>query len=436
MKVIEAAAAHLGTAVPGSPALLAAFPGGDARTGLSTLISLILVLLCGAVLLAVFFIYRHTVGKMRRTTLMEDYRKEAEAYEKSGKFVSAAVLYESHLKEREKAAELYERGGDYRQAASLYDLLGMSGKAKEMYRECGDFESAAEVSVLEGDYEEAAKLYHSAGKKIDAATMLERAGRKLAAVRLYRESGEYRKAAQLLDEEGMLREAAEMFGIPLRDKQIGDCIDEFYAYALKLERAGERQAALEVFRAIDRSDPLYRDVKERLGALAPSAAGEEERVQGTTLRSFIRGSRIEPKYALKLWIHILKALQEGYRAGRACGSLSPDTIVIDARNAISFLPQSVSPVYVSPEALKGEKPDACSDIYSAGIILYEMLMGNLEGLGSARVSDAVEDVPEWLDEIVLRCIRKVRQDRYSGIETVFSDMKNLSEKRRGSTGPK
>jgi serine/threonine-protein kinase len=89
----------------------------------------------------------------------------------------------------------------------------------------------------------------------------------------------------------------------------------------------------------------------------------------------------------------------------------------------------VSTVYASPETLRGAEPDACSDIYTAGIILYEMLMGDLEGLGSARITDSVEDLPEWLDELVLRCIRKVREDRYQNIEEIFGEVKALSKKR-------
>jgi len=396
--------------------------------GLSVLMFLLLSVLLIAVFSAAIFIYRNIIGKRRQTTLKEDYRKEAERHEKSGRFVSAAALYEDHLKDKRKAAELYEKGGDFRRAALLYDLLGNPAKAREMYEKDGDIKSAAEISVLEGDYEEAAKLYHNAGKKLDAALILEKAGRRMAAARTYREAGEYKKAAQLLEEEGMLKEAAEMFGIALTDKRIEDSIDDFYAYALKLEHAGEHQMALRVFQEIDRINPLYRDVRIKLGKLAlpPEKGGTES---ATTLRSFIRNGKIEPRHALKLWVHILRALQEAYRNGKSHGLLSPDTIAIDTHNRISFLSGPVSTVYASPETLKGAEPDACSDIYTAGIILYEMLMGDLDGLGSARIIDRVDNVPEWLDELVLTCIRKVREDRYQTIDAVFGEVKALSKRK-------
>jgi tetratricopeptide (TPR) repeat protein len=408
--------------------------GVDARGGLSALASILIVIPVVILLVVIVFIYKHTIGKSRRTTLMEDYKNEIEKCLKAGKFVSAAVIYEKQLKDNRKAAELYEKGGDYRQAARLYDLSGMSVKAKEMYQKEGDLESAAEVSILEGDYEDAAKLFHGAGNKIDAAMMLEKAGRKMAAVPVYREAGAYDKASQLLEEEGMLKEAAEMFGIPLRGRNVADCIDDFYTYALKLEQAGEQQKALEVFRSIDSVNHLYRDVKKKLEAFSQPSS-EEVSGSNASLRSFIRSGKIDPRYALKLWIHMLKALQEAYKDGKVWGSLSPDTIAIDVHNNISFVPGHISSAYVSPEVMKGSAPDACSDIYSSGVILYELLMGNLDGLGSSRIIDSVEDVPEWLDEIVFRCIRKVREDRYQSVELIFSDIKALSGKKKPSERP-
>lgn len=401
----------------------------QARTGLSVLLYILIFIISAGAIFVVVFIYRNTLGRRSKTTLKEDYRKVAEDFEKAGRFVSAANIYEHQLKNKARAAELYERGGDFRQAAFLYDLLGEGDKAREMYEKDGDIDSAATVATLEGDYEQAAKLYYDSGKKIDAAQLLEQSGRNMAAVRIYREAGDYRKASQLLEAEGMLKEAAEMFGISLRDKRPRESIDDYYAYALKLEKAGEGQMALEVFRDIDSANPLYRDVRERIHALAPPPQ-EEDLGSRTTLRSFIRSGKIEPKHALKLWVHILKALQEAYRCGKECGSLSPDTIAIDARNTISFLLRQVSSAYASPETQKGMKPDACSDIYSAGVILYEMLMGGLDGLGSSRIIDSVEDVPEWLDEILLKSIRKVREDRYQSIETIFEEIKELSRKKK------
>lgn len=413
-------------------------PENQAKTGLLVVFLIILIPVLAALFFLIRFIYKNTIGKKLKTTLTEDYKNEADAYEKEGKFVSAASVYENKLKAYKKAAVLYEKGKDYRQAARLYEFLGMTQKAKELHEKEGNIEASAEVSMQEGEYEEAAKLYDKAGKKIEAAMIMERAGRRLAAAKVYREAGEYKRASVLLEEEGLVKEAVEMFGFSLRgQKPDSSNIEDFYLYAFKLEKIGEAQKALDIFREIDKADPAFKDVRERIHMLAPpskvvdSTLREDISLEGkSTLRSFIKNGKIEPKYSLKLWVQILKSLQESYNSGQPFGLLSPDNIVIDARNNISFLKRALSSAYIAPESTRGLSPDVRADIYSSGVILYEMLTGNLEDLGSTRVIDTVEDVPDWLDEIVIRCIRKVREDRYQSIDDIFTDLKTLSKSKK------
>ena len=375
------------------------------------------------------FIYKHTIAKKLKTTVTEDYKKEAGDYEKAGQFVSAAHVYEKRLNDYPKAAALYEKGGDYTQAASLYNSLGMTDKAKEMYEKAGYLEDAAEVALMEGEFDEAAALYDRAGKKIDVAKVMRRAGKTIYAVKAYREAGEYKKAAMLLNEEGMPKEAAEMFGFYLYDKKPDrSTIEDFYMYASLLEKAGNVPRAIEVFTEIGKVNPAFENVKERLAALRPAPEKEEEVPAGkTALRNFIRSGRIEPVYSLKLWVQILKSLQNAHGSGWPVGLLSPDNIVIDARNDIFFLKRTQPPAYAPPEIIKGVELDGRADIYSAGVILFEMLTGGLEGLGSAGVTAIVENVPEWLDEIVIKCLKKVREDRYQNIQEIFTDLKKLSK---------
>jgi len=412
----------------GEPGMNVPSSGGDAKTGLMWLFFVVAVPVIILLFLLLRLIYKNTIGKKMETTLLEDYTKEAEDYEKKGKFVSAADVYANKLKDLKKAAALYEKGGAHRKAAFLYESLGIPQKAKEMYEKQGDMQSSAEVSVGEGEYEEAAKVYDKAGKKIDSAMMLERAGRNLAAIRAYREAGEYRRASVLLEKEGMGKEAIEMFGLSLAGKAGGALnIGDYYTYARKLEGIGQTEKALGVLKEIDRADPSYKDVREKIHLLSASAQ-EEEAPEGTTkLRSFIRSGRIEPKHSLKLWVQILRKLQEAYKSGRGFGLLSPDNVAIDPQNNISFLSGFVSSGYRAPEVSKGEQPDVRADIYVSGVMLYEMLTGGLEGLGSTRVVDIADDVPDWLDEIVIKCIRKVREDRYQSLEEIFIDLKNLSK---------
>ncbi len=407
----------------------------QASTGLTALFAVLSIPVLIALVFFVKFIYQQTIGKTMKTTLKEDYQNEADRYENTGKFVSAANVYEMKLKDLKKAASLYEKGGDYRKAALLYDFLGISAKAKELYEKDGNIKDAAEVSIRDGEFEEAAKLYSKAGKKIDEAVIMEQAGRRLPAIRAYREAGDFKNAARLLEAEGMLKEAAEMFGLILRDKSVDQStIDDFYAYAFKLEKTDQSDKALETYRQIDQADPTYKDVREKIQTLAPAEGSREEdqedTVGKTSIRSFIKSGQIEPKYSFKLWFQILKSLEEAYRGGRPYGFISPENILFDTHNNLSFLKKTPSAAYGAPEKTKGMELDVRADIFSMGVILYEMLTGDLEGLGAVRVIDVAHDVPEWLDEIVIRCIRKVREDRYQSIEEIFTDVKNLSKLRK------
>jgi len=269
---------------------------------------------------------------------------------------------------------------------------------------------------------------------------MQQAGKIMDAVKAYREAGEYKNAAMLLKQEGMFSEAAEMLQIHLFEKKPDrSTLEDFYLYATLLEQTGQPQKAMDVFREIGSVSPVFKDVDKRLRSLALSLQPpfEEEEIPAgkTALRSFIRNGRIEAKHGLKLWVQMLRSLQEAYKSGLQFGLLSPDNIAVDARNNISFIKRRQSLPYAPPEIAKGISPDESADIYSAGVILYEVLTGSLDGIGSASVSDLIEDVPDWLDEIVIRCLRKVREDRYQSIRDIFTDLKTLSQGKTDSGNP-
>ncbi len=400
-----------------------------ASKGLLAIFFIILIPVLIVLFFLIRFIYKQTIGKKLKTTVSEDYKKEADGHEKAGEFVSAAHIYENKLKDPRKAAMLYEKGCDYKQAAMLYDLLGVSSKAKEMYEKAGCLEDAAEVALMEGEFDEAAALYDKAGKKIDAAKVMQQSGKTIYAVKALREAGEYKKAALLLKQEGMIKEAAEMFGFYLYDKKPESSnLEDYYSYAMMLESTGQIEKAVEVFKEINKINPIFRDVKDRLKGLMMPPSQQAQIPDGrTNLRRFIRDGVIEPRYSLRLWVQILKSLQKAYKDGWSFGNLNPDNIIIDGKNNISFMKSTQSPDYIPPEILKEVDLDERADIYSAGVILYEMLTGNLKGLGSVRVIDTVENVPEWLDDIVIRCLRKVREDRYQSIKDIFTDLKTLKD---------
>ncbi|UCG78608.1 MAG: hypothetical protein JSV21_01870 [Nitrospirota bacterium] len=399
----------------------------SAKTGVFVLFIIALI----PVLVIAFFVGRFIYNIARegkKTSIKEDYENEAQGYADAGAYLMAAKIYEKNLKQYNKAVILYEKGGEYERAAALYDTMGMQGKAKEMYLKAGDIKSAAEITFLEGDFDEASRLYYDAGMKKDAAEVFERAGRRMAAVRIFRELDEYERAANLLEEEGLPREAAEMFSYVIRGVELDNSSAEnYYRYASMLEVAGDKKTSSEIFKRIYLMDPAFRDVNKRVQE--SEHAGKDKAAEGKiSLKGFIKSGKLDPRHGLKLWVQILRNITGAYESGLPFGYISTDNILIDKDNHISFVKKEPASVYVPPERSKGDELDIRADIFSLGVVLFEMLTGKLEGLGSERVIDLVDEVPEWLDEIVIRCIRKVKEDRYQDMDEIFDHLKTLSQK--------
>ena len=95
--------------------------------------------------------------------------------------------------------------------------------------------------------------------------------------------------------------------------------------------------------------------------------------------------------------------------------------------------------YMSPEQARGQTADARSDIWSLGVVLYEMVAGNPPFSGATPsdciasilktepppLSDALPDVPIKLESIVQKALRKDRNERYQAIKEMFTDLRDL-----------
>jgi class 3 adenylate cyclase/tetratricopeptide (TPR) repeat protein len=101
--------------------------------------------------------------------------------------------------------------------------------------------------------------------------------------------------------------------------------------------------------------------------------------------------------------------------------------------------------YMSPEQAQGENVDHRTDIWSAGVVLYEALTAQLPFLGNnpgavlhsvinkfpKPPSEIIEDIPSGLDRIVLKCLRKNVEDRYSSANRLLSDLNDLLDREKG-----
>jgi serine/threonine-protein kinase len=149
--------------------------------------------------------------------------------------------------------------------------------------------------------------------------------------------------------------------------------------------------------------------------------------QALTLAEIIRHGQMESRLKVRLWVDLLRALGEKHKQGVRFGTLDPESILIDTRHAIVLLESPLKPgsPYLAPELAHGEPVDVQADIYSMGVIMFELLTGGLEGLHRAAPSRVASDVPRWIDAIVLRCIMERRSQRYLDVEEIAQEFVRL-----------
>lgn len=133
-----------------------------------------------------------------------------------------------------------------------------------------------------------------------------------------------------------------------------------------------------------------------------------------SLSEFIAHGQMEARHKVRLWVDLLRVLGAKHREGFFYGTLSPSSILIDHKHNLLLFesPLDRGSPYLAPEVRAGEPPGEQSDIYSMGVILFELLTGSLKGLHRHPPSRLAPDVPRWLDAIVLRCVMERRSQRY------------------------
>ena len=116
--------------------------------------------------------------------------------------------------------------------------------------------------------------------------------------------------------------------------------------------------------------------------------------------------------------------------GLSCHANYPDLLAEELRKAVG------SPVWISPEQVVGVRGDPRSDIFAIGVMLYELATGELPfgepatqgGLRQRLWMDPVPprkhrpDLPEWLQEVILRCLEAVADQRYPSASHLAFDL--------------
>jgi tetratricopeptide (TPR) repeat protein/predicted Ser/Thr protein kinase len=184
-----------------------------------------------------------------------------------------------------------------------------------------------------------------------------------------------------------------------------------------------------------------------------------EYVHGEDLRQLIRKvGRLSPGQAVAIARQVCDGLEEAHKLGVVHRDLKPQNIMLDEDGnarimdfgiARSLTGKSITgagafigtPEYMSPEQVEGKDVDQRSDIYSLGVILYEMVAGRRPFDGETALSiahkqkyEAPEDprkinaqIPDSLARTILKCLAKDKAARYESARALDADLAAIEE---------
>lgn len=185
-----------------------------------------------------------------------------------------------------------------------------------------------------------------------------------------------------------------------------------------------------------------------------------ELIDGITLKEYLRQKgAIAPSEALDFTMQIAKALEHAHGKGIIHRDIKPQNIMLLKNGMIKVADFGIAELqndieesngetvgsvhYIAPEQARGAAPDARSDIYSLGIVMYEMLTGRLPYVGDTDVEVAVkhmntvpvsprEIVPEIPEELERICLKAMDADIDARYQTAGELLRDLEQFRKQS----
>ncbi|UCE25651.1 MAG: protein kinase, partial [Candidatus Zixiibacteriota bacterium] len=191
-----------------------------------------------------------------------------------------------------------------------------------------------------------------------------------------------------------------------------------------------------------------------------------EFVEGQSLKDYLANDQISLEEFTRLISQICEGLNAAHEAGVVHRDIKPSNILIDAQGRARIVDFGLAmvrgidsvtrtgstagtPAYMSPEQVRGERVGAVSDLFSLGVVMYQMLTGSLPFAGEyeaaliysianddpAPVSKLRSDIPPGLESVVTKLLEKDTQNRYQSARDVIQALQpvtgGVSDRDRG-----
>ena len=198
-----------------------------------------------------------------------------------------------------------------------------------------------------------------------------------------------------------------------------------------------------------------------------------EFIEGVTLNASLGGGEMSVQEAVDVAVQVASALDAAHKAGVVHRDIKPDNIMLRPDGYVKVLDFGIAkltetgashvqdigtrsahqtqsgmvlgtPRYMSPEQLRGQPADARSDIWSLGVVLYEML-GGVPPFSGSTVTDEISSILKkqatgsiQLQSILHKALRREREERYQTMAEMVTDLRSVKAKLEhpGSAGSK
>ncbi|MEM6794875.1 MAG: protein kinase [Acidobacteriota bacterium] len=185
-----------------------------------------------------------------------------------------------------------------------------------------------------------------------------------------------------------------------------------------------------------------------------------EFVRGVTLKHLLEQSDRLP---LSAGLHMARQLCRGLKAAHGQSvihrDIKPENMIIEPTGNVKLMDFGIAqtvrrrrgdetsdapivgtPHYLAPEQLEGLEPDMRADIYSSGVVFFEIFCGKLPYPTGGSVmkiigrklneepqkpSEAWPEIPAELERIIEKCLARNREERYAGVEKLLQDLEHL-----------